>query len=64
MRYFSCSPIIVLSQCHLLKVNVNPLGLRGLQHPVTRQVVAVVAGETRRDNPADGDVPHQSTTGS
>lgn len=58
-----CLPIIILSQRHLLKVNVYSLALRGLQQPVAGQVVAVVTGKTRRDEPTDCDVPDQTTAG-
>ena len=57
-------PVIVLGQGHLLKVHVQPVALRGLQDPVAGQVVAVVAGKTRRYNPAHRGVPNQPSTGS
>lgn len=44
-------------------MNVEPVALRGLQQPVARQVVAVVTGETGRDDAAHGDVLHQSSAG-
>lgn len=60
----SCSPVVVLGQRHLLKVHMKSVALGGLQQPVAGQVVAVVAGKTRRDDPADGDVPEQPAAGS
>ena len=62
MFYESCLPIIILSQCYLLKVDMQSLALRGLQQPVAGQVVAVVAGKTRGDDPADCYVSDQTTT--
>lgn len=59
----SCLPIVVLGQRHLLKMNVEPLSLRGLEQPVARQVVAVVTGETGGDDAAHIDVLHQSSAG-
>ena len=57
-------PIIILSQRHLLKVDMKPVALGGLQQPVAGQVVAVVAGKTWRDDPTNCDVFDQTTTGS
>lgn len=56
-------PVIVLCQSHLLKVNVEPMAFGGLQDPVARQVVAVVARETRRDNSTIGSIFYHSPTG-
>lgn len=57
------SPIVILSQRHLLKVNVYSLALGGLQQPVAGQVVAVVTGKTGGDDPTDCDVPDQTAAG-
>lgn len=57
------SPVIVLCQSHLLKVNVKPLAFRGLQDPVACQIVAVVARETRRDDTTIGGIFYHSPTG-
>ena len=57
------SPVIVLGQGNLLKVNVKTVALGGLEYPVTGQVVAVVAREARRDNPTVGGIFYHSPTG-
>lgn len=56
-------PVIILCQSHLLKVNVKSLAFRGLKDPVTRQIVAVVARETRGDNATVGGVFYHPSTG-
>lgn len=56
-------PVIVFCQSHLLKVNVKPLAFGGLQDPVACQVVAVVAGETRRDDATIGGIFYHSPAG-
>ena len=58
------SPIIVLGQSHLLKVDVHPLTLRGFQQPMACQIVAVVARETRGHNASNGDILDHASTGS
>lgn len=49
-------PVIILCQGNLLKVNVKPLAFGGLKDPVARQIVAVVARETRRDDATIGGI--------
>lgn len=44
-------------------MHMQPLALRGLQHPVAGQVVAVVARETRGHNAAESRVLYHSTAG-
>lgn len=56
-------PVVVFCQSHLLKVNVKPLAFGGLQDPVACQIVAVVAGETRRDDATIGGIFYHSPTG-
>lgn len=56
-------PVIILCQSHLLKVNVEPVAFRGLQDPVARQIVAVVARKTRRDDTTIGGIFNHSPTG-
>lgn len=58
-----CLPVIVLSQSHLLEVDVEPVALGGLQNPVTCQVVAVVAREARRDDATEGGVLYHAAAG-
>lgn len=55
-------PVIILCQRHLLKVNVKSLAFGGLKDPVTCQIVAVVARETRRDNSTVGGVFYHPST--
>lgn len=45
-------------------MDVHSLSLWGLQKPMARQVVAVVARETGRHNAADRGIPDNATTGS
>lgn len=56
-------PVIILCQSHLLKVNVEPVAFRGLQDPVARQIVAVVARKTGRDDATIGGVLYHAPTG-
>lgn len=56
-------PVIILCQSHLLKVNVEPMVFRGLQDPVARQVVAVVARKTGRDDATIGGIFYHPPTG-
>lgn len=49
-------PVIILCQGNLLKVNVKSLAFGGLKDPVARQIVAVVARETRRDDATVGGI--------
>lgn len=58
------SPVVILCQGNLFKVQVQPLALRSLQQPVAGEVVAVVAREARRDNAASGGIADHSTAGS
>lgn len=58
-----CPPVIVLGQRHLLEVDVEPVALGGLQNPVARQVVAVVAREARRDDATVGGVLYHAAAG-
>lgn len=55
-------PVVILSQCHFLKVNVQPMALRGLQYPVTRQIVAVVSRKPRRDDTTLSGISHRPPT--
>lgn len=57
-------PVVVLGKGHLLKVDMQPLALRGLQNPVTRQIVAVVARETGRDDASHCGILYHTSTGS
>lgn len=56
-------PVIILCQGHLLKVNVKSLAFRGLEDPVTGQIVTVVARETRGDNATVGGIFYHPSTG-
>lgn len=58
------SPVVILCQGNLLKVQVQPLALRSLQQPVAGEVVAIVAREARRDDAAGGGIADHSATGS
>lgn len=58
------SPVVILCQGNLFKVQVQSLALGSLQQPVAGEVVAVVAREARRDNAAGGGIADHSTTGS
>lgn len=56
-------PVIILCQSHLLKVNMKSLAFGGLKDPVTCQIVAVVARETRGDNATVCGVFYHPSTG-
>lgn len=58
------SPVVILCQGNLLKVQVQPLALRSLKQPVASEVVAVVAREAWRDYAASGGIADHSTAGS
>lgn len=58
------SPVIILCQGNLLKVQVQPLALGSLKQPVAGEVVAVVAREAGGDDAAGGGVADHSTAGS
>lgn len=58
------SPVVILCQGNLLKVQVQSLALGSFQQPVAGEVVAVVAREARRDNAAGGGIADHSAAGS
>lgn len=58
------SPVVILGQGNLLKVQVQPLALGSLKQPVAGEVVAVVAREAGGDDAAGGGVADHSTAGS
>lgn len=55
-------PVIILCQGNLLKVYVKSLVFRGLKDPVARQIVAIVARETRSDEATVGGVFYHPST--
>ena len=57
-------PVVVLCEGHLLKVDVQAVALGGLQNPVARQVIAVVARETRRDDASHCGILYHTSAGS